>query len=412
MKILFLAANPKSTSRLDLGEEARNIEEGLKRSRLSDKFEFVQRWAVRSRDLQQALLDENPNIVHFSGHGEGREGLVLLDNAGNPKPATGEALAGLFGFFPDVKCVLLNACYSAVQAEAIVQHVDYVIGMKDTILDEAAKAFSSGFYDALGSGRNFGDAFGLGRNSILFELASFSKQKTRQFVPVELLTQENSKILPENLKPILLTRAEYLKQETSSQTVAVQEDYPSTHKEDSLDIFRDRVKEKVADRNLNPVAKYELENYASELRIPISEARAIVELEETNLEKAKETYQHLWEQTIKEGFNPLDPKIQQDFQKLQQKLELTDSEVATITEVGKVSAQLEVMQSESNWNESTTERVINIFQGNYNETVQGDYIQGELSGERSSGSQVKYYREDLGNGVFMDMVKIPGDTIA
>ena len=159
MKILFLAANPESTSRLKLGEEAKEIEEGLRRSKLRDKFQFAQKWAVSSRTLRQALLDENPDIVHFSGHGRS-QGLVIVDDAGQPKPATGEALAGLFAFFPSIKCVLLNACYAEKQATAIVQHIDYVIGMKNTILDDAAKAFSSGFYDALGSGRNFKDAFG------------------------------------------------------------------------------------------------------------------------------------------------------------------------------------------------------------------------------------------------------------
>ena len=96
MKILFLTSNPQSTTRLDLGTEAREIEEGLKRSKLANRFQFVQKWEVRPEDLRRALLEENPDIVHFSGHGAGKEGLVLVDNAGKAKPATGEALAGLF----------------------------------------------------------------------------------------------------------------------------------------------------------------------------------------------------------------------------------------------------------------------------------------------------------------------------
>ncbi len=46
MKILFLAANLQSTSRLNLEEEVREIEEGLRRSKLSDRFQLVQRWTV------------------------------------------------------------------------------------------------------------------------------------------------------------------------------------------------------------------------------------------------------------------------------------------------------------------------------------------------------------------------------
>ena len=43
-------------------------------------------------------------------------------------------LARLFEIFQDsVECVFLNACYSAEQAEAISQHIPYVIGMKQDL---------------------------------------------------------------------------------------------------------------------------------------------------------------------------------------------------------------------------------------------------------------------------------------
>ena len=64
-----------------------------------------------------------------------------------------EALAGLFRLFADtIKCVVLNACYSAIQAKAIVRHVEFVVGMDKEIGDSAAIEFSTAFYDALGSG--------------------------------------------------------------------------------------------------------------------------------------------------------------------------------------------------------------------------------------------------------------------
>lgn len=52
-KILLLAANTDSSNRRRLDEEARDIGEGLKRSRQRDVFEIVQQWAVRPRDLHQ-----------------------------------------------------------------------------------------------------------------------------------------------------------------------------------------------------------------------------------------------------------------------------------------------------------------------------------------------------------------------
>ncbi|WP_299492517.1 CHAT domain-containing protein [Acaryochloris sp. IP29b_bin.137] len=119
-KILILAANPKNTNKLRLDEEVREIQEGLRRSRIRDQFEILSRWAVRTDDLRRALLDHEPQIVHFSGHGAGAKGLALENSSGEAQLVSSAALARLFKLFQkNVECVLLNACYSEVQAEAI-----------------------------------------------------------------------------------------------------------------------------------------------------------------------------------------------------------------------------------------------------------------------------------------------------
>lgn len=174
--ILFLAANPVDTDPLRLDEESREIDEGLRRARQRDGFEFKQSWAIRAQDLQRAILDNEPQIVHFAGHGAGEQGLVLEDEDGNAKPVSAEALGSLFGLYPQVECVLLNACYSELQAEAIVKHVQYVIGMKQAIGDEAAITFATAFYDALGAGRPIDFAFKSGCTAI--QLAGIAEQLT------------------------------------------------------------------------------------------------------------------------------------------------------------------------------------------------------------------------------------------
>jgi CHAT domain-containing protein len=139
IRILMLSANPKGQPLRRLDQEVRDIEEGLRRSQLREQFDLQQRWAVRPRDVQQAMHDFKPQIVHFSGHGTGEPGLVFEDEAGKPKLVSGEALARLFGLFTDhVDCVVLNGCYSATQAEAIAQQIPYVIGMSDAIGDRVA----------------------------------------------------------------------------------------------------------------------------------------------------------------------------------------------------------------------------------------------------------------------------------
>jgi Caspase domain/CHAT domain len=171
--ILMLAANPKNTPSLRLGEEARSLQTSLDRSRYRDYFRLEQCWAVRVTDLRRALLDYSPQIVHFSGHGEGAEGLLFEDEMGQAKFVSAEALASLLALFArssqPVECVVLNGCYSEVQARAIAQYIPHVIGMRQAILDRAAIAFSGGFYDALGAGRSVSEAFEFGRVAIQLE---------------------------------------------------------------------------------------------------------------------------------------------------------------------------------------------------------------------------------------------------
>lgn len=196
-KILVLAANPKGTSPLRLDKEVREIEEGLKRSRHREQFELTSRWAVRPRDIQRAMLDENPQIVHFSGHGKGEEGLVFEDEVGQPKLVDGQALARLFDLFSnDVECVILNGCYSQAQAVSISQYIDNVIGMSASIGDSAAIEFAIGFYDALGAGRSVNFAYKLGCNAI--QLAGIPEHLTPIILQKSSTNPVVAETIPEN----------------------------------------------------------------------------------------------------------------------------------------------------------------------------------------------------------------------
>jgi hypothetical protein len=165
--ILLLAANPDDTDRLRLDREAREIQNGLQRSAYRHDFIIKQQWAVRPTDVRRALLDLNPSIIHYCGHGEGEDGIVFENDYGESSLVSTEALAELFKLFAEnIECVVLNACYSEIQAEAIAKHIDYVIGMNQAIGDEAATEFAVAFYDALGARRNIEFAYKLGCNAI------------------------------------------------------------------------------------------------------------------------------------------------------------------------------------------------------------------------------------------------------
>ena len=170
VKVLFLTANPAGTQPLQLDEEIRRITTKIRAAEYRDSLELVSRWAVRPDDLLQALLEVKPHVVHFSGHGSPVAELFLLDDRGNPKPVSKEALIHLFRILKDnVRVVVLNACSSRPQAEALAETIDCTIGMNRPIGDEAAIVFAASFYRALGFGRSVREAFELGRVALLLE---------------------------------------------------------------------------------------------------------------------------------------------------------------------------------------------------------------------------------------------------
>ena len=165
--ILILAANPKDTPQLRLEQEIREIDNGLERALKRDEFKLEQVLAARPKDVRRAMLDLEPNIVHFCGHGTGEDGIAFEDEEGNTKLVNASAIAKFFELFADkVECVVLNACYSEIQAKAIAQHINYVIGMSKAIGDKAAVEFAVALYDALGAGKNVEFAYKLACNAI------------------------------------------------------------------------------------------------------------------------------------------------------------------------------------------------------------------------------------------------------
>jgi len=192
-KILILAANPKTTPRLRLDEEIREINEGLRRSNYRDRFVIYSVLDPGQRDLRRALLDHNPDIVHFTGHGN-KKGLLVVDEMGMAVGLSSKALAGLFELFSDkVECVVLSACYSVHQANAVSKHIKYVIGMRKEIEDRAAVEFAIGFYDALGADRSVEDAFKFGTNAILQRFPNISEHLVPVLKKMDIKDEKGAK---------------------------------------------------------------------------------------------------------------------------------------------------------------------------------------------------------------------------
>lgn len=162
IKILVVSANPVTTSFLSLEREKREIEEAIRYSPYRGFFTIEMLHAARVTDLRRVFADpqRTPNILHFCGHGGGKKGLVFEDQDGTGKFVSGDGLAEFLSLFTEsLECVVLNACYSEVQAIEIQKYVNCVIGMEESIDDESAIVFASTFYEALAAGRTYQFAY-------------------------------------------------------------------------------------------------------------------------------------------------------------------------------------------------------------------------------------------------------------
>jgi tetratricopeptide (TPR) repeat protein len=160
--ILFLAANPRGVSSLQLAEECAEIQREIKMAPYRNDFRFESRWAVSIDELMRHLMELEPGVIHFSGHGSDA-GLLLQDESGQPQPVAARALAMMIDAAARrPRVVVLNAGGTAAHASALRTQVDCIVAMDGALGDVAARAFATRFYGALGYRRSIGNAVAQG----------------------------------------------------------------------------------------------------------------------------------------------------------------------------------------------------------------------------------------------------------
>jgi len=186
VKVVLFAADPLSTPqnggapRLQLDEEVREYRQAVCESGNPDALVFDNWFAARTKDLLKALNKTRPQVVHFSGHG-GDKGLVLVSADGRGTRCVGaDALGKLFHSFRDVRVVVLNACFSLPQAQAIAAVVGCAIGTPRAISDEAAITFGTSFYRAIAYGHSVQVAYDQACSALSIE--SFPPEQHPQLV--------------------------------------------------------------------------------------------------------------------------------------------------------------------------------------------------------------------------------------
>jgi formylglycine-generating enzyme required for sulfatase activity len=401
MKILILASNPRKD--LNLDREIRDLREVIEKSRNRQEFQVEDALAVRVGDLHELLFKHRPQIVHFCGHGSGQQGLVFEGNDGGEQWVRTEALSDLFRLFSShVRCVLLNACYSESQSDAIVNHINYVVGMNQEIRDDAAIAFSKGFYRALGYECSVEQVFEFGCNSIQLEISGSSKMRsatTEAVRKAEVVDAIQQTAISEHLKPILKTKPtlvappdQPLSQETR---LAIQLDIDKSLETDAkVKQFRDEVREYLEDHKLAEHEKVFLEHSRQELGLSIAEAKRILDEEQAPIWAAQQAYRNRLHGLIQNGLYPFNDDIKSNLKREQTRRNLTDEEVAEISQPILEAAEAAYREKQAQQAQPEKQKL----------------QRHEQEFDQMIAAPQKVFVEDLGGGVTLEMVAIAGGT--
>lgn len=175
VRVLFVYSNPVMPGgELDLQSERRSVKEALRRGKYASRFSSQDLPAATPDDLRRELLESEFDVVQFSGHSN-KDHIAMVDSKNNALLVPMSGIKSLISKYASIKCLILTSCESGVSM--IDPIAPYTVVMDDVVTDEIANAYSTGFYDALAAGRNFGQAHEEGIGAV--ELAGLNSDLIR-----------------------------------------------------------------------------------------------------------------------------------------------------------------------------------------------------------------------------------------
>jgi CHAT domain-containing protein len=165
-RVLLASATPSGFSDVSADEETELISTELKALVEEGVIELHYLKHLTSEKLQEELIDFNPHIFHFIGHGtfalDSEKGALILEwEDGSPRELSSRQLGQLLRG-KEVKIIILNACKTAAHggnnafmglAPALVKaRVPAVIAMQYAMPDRTAPLFARQIYKYLTKG--------------------------------------------------------------------------------------------------------------------------------------------------------------------------------------------------------------------------------------------------------------------
>ena len=166
-KILYLYSSPDNIRSLSFARETKIISDERQKGKLRDTYEILPFiGSIKNDELKRIIEESGADIIHISVHGNKEKELIFEDEYNQPKSVTVKQFDTTFkhavkGRNKKYSCILISACHSDEHANTIYKngYTECSIGMNNYIADEAALAFTQGFYEELFKSGDFKKAF-------------------------------------------------------------------------------------------------------------------------------------------------------------------------------------------------------------------------------------------------------------
>ncbi len=168
LKILVMISNPvEYQDTLDTEAEWDRLNIALAEPMAAGLVELTRLGSATEAELQRELRRHDIHVFHFIGHGEfsdtNQDGVVLLeDDRRRTRLVTGRALGTILQDCRSLRLAVLNNCegartsdldpFAGMAQSLLRKGIPAVVAMQFEVTDEAAIAFSTGFYGGLGDG--------------------------------------------------------------------------------------------------------------------------------------------------------------------------------------------------------------------------------------------------------------------
>jgi len=165
--VLFIVGDESEGSLTQLRQEFTAIESALGHDKMFSEFPYSQHYIPNLDDAMRSD-DFRPSIVHIVGHPGGPDALMANGEMSAHSYEASELATVMRPAAQLVRCVILSACFSEPQADAIASEIPYVIGIHADI-GGAATSFAVEFYQSLSAGRSIAEAHEIANSRVRLE---------------------------------------------------------------------------------------------------------------------------------------------------------------------------------------------------------------------------------------------------